>query len=189
MLRNELSQFQDAPLAAVASRLIGPVGSTIILITAVVSMFGLLSGDILATPRILYAASKDKLLPAFLSRIHPTYATPYWSIIMYSSVGFIFASSGSFKQLAIFASSSVLIIYLAVILSMIRLRTKKGYHETGSFKVPGGLIIPLLAIITICWFLSHITVMEIIGLLVFFVLLTMFYFIYKLIRRQTNPIT
>lgn len=185
VLGDQLSSFKDAPLAALASKLIGPVGGTIILVTSVVSMFGMLSGDVLASPRVLFAASKDKLLPEFLGRVHPKFSTPYWSIIVYCAAGFIMASSGGFKQLAVLASSSVLIIYLAVVLATIRLRYKKDIAEKGSFKIPGGLIVPVLAIITIGWFLSHITKEEVKGFTVFFVLLTIFYFIRKELKKRS----
>ena len=185
VMGDQLGQFKDAPLAVLAAKLIGPVGATIILITSVVSMFGLVCGDVLASPRILFAASKDKLLPEFLGRVHPRFATPYWSIIIYCMVLIIFASSGGFKQLAVLASSSVLIIYLAVVLASIRLRYKKGAaDETGTFKMPGGLIIPILAIGTICWFLSHITRDEIKALAIFFAVLTVFYFIREKLRKR-----
>ena len=185
VLGNELSAHKEAPLAALAANLIGPIGGTLILITSVLSMFGLLSGDILASPRELFAASKDKLLPEFLGRVHPKFATPYWSIIIYSAVGAVFASSGGFKQLAVLASSSVLIIYLAVVLATIRLQfEKESAGETATFKIPGGLIIPILAVITICWFLSHITVKEIIALAIFFAALTVFYLINNAVRKK-----
>jgi amino acid transporter len=185
VLGDHLNEYKDAPLVALASKLIGPLGGTIILITSVISMFGMLSGDILASPRILFAASEDKLLPAFLSRIHPKFATPYWSIIVYSLVGLIFASSGGFKQLAVLASSSVLIIYLAVVLASIRLRFKKDMvAQTGTFKMPGGLLIPLLAIVTICWFLSHITMAEVKALSIFFAGLIVIYFIRQAISEK-----
>jgi APA family basic amino acid/polyamine antiporter len=177
VLGDQLGAAKDAPLIALAIQLIGPVGGTIILVTSIVSMVGLLSGDALASPRVLFAASKDKLLPGFLGRIHPQFATPYWSIIVYSSTGFIMASGGGFKKLAVYASSAILIVYLFVVLAMITLRYKKTDAAKGSFKVPGGLIIPLLAIATICWFLSHITREEVIAMAIFFAVLTVFYFI------------
>ncbi len=185
VLGDHLTEYKDAPLAALASKLIGPVGGTILLITSVVSMFGMLSGDVLTSPRVLFAASEDKLLPGFLSRIHPKFATPYWSIIVYATVGLIFASSGGFKQLATLASSSILIIYLAVVLATIRLRFKKdGIDETGTFKIPGGIIIPILGVITICWFLSHITLDEIKALAIFYIVVTLVYWIREGLRKK-----
>jgi basic amino acid/polyamine antiporter, APA family len=177
VLGNQLPLQKDAPLAALATHLIGPVGGTVILITGVVSMFGLISGDILASPRMLFAASKDKLLPNFLGRIHPKFATPYWSIIVYSAAGFIFASASDFKKLAELASSSVLFIYLGVVLATLKLQFKKNAIDNGGFKIPGGPIVPVLAVIVIGWFLSHITMAEVKSLSIFFGSLIVFYFV------------
>jgi basic amino acid/polyamine antiporter, APA family len=203
VLGDGLALHKEAPLASLAIRLIGPVGGTVILITAVISMFGMVSGDVLATPRLLFAASKDKLLPGFLGRIHPKFATPHWSIIIYSAVIVVLASTGGFKQLAILASSSVLLIYLAVVLATIKLRFKKENVENdienvqltgtgntdesimlqteknnkGGFKIAGGLTIPILAVVTISWFLYQIPEAEIKALAIFFIVLTGLYFI------------
>lgn len=186
VLGDQLAIHKEAPLSSLATQLIGPVGGTIILITGAVCMFGMLSSDVLASPRLLYAASKDKLLPGFLSRIHPRFATPYRSIIVYSLTGLILASGGGFKQLATLASSSILIIYLAVVLAMIRLRFKTAYASAPGFKVPGGLIVPILAVCTICWFLYHVTWPEVKALGIFFILLTVIYFINSAAGRSRN---
>lgn len=186
VLGSQLLEHKDAPLAALGTRLIGPVGGSIILVTGIVSMLGLLSGDILSSSRLLFAASEDKLLPAFLSRVHPKFATPYWGIIAYAAAGLVFASLSDFKQLAELAASSVLFIYLAVVLATIRLRYKKGLNENGGFKIPGGLLIPILGIAAICWFLSHITLAEVKALAIFFAALTIFYFINKAVREKRS---
>lgn len=179
-----LANHKDAPLAALAETIWGPVGATILLLAGVLSMFGLLTGDILTSPRILFAASEDKLVPGFLSRIHPKFSTPYLAIIVYCAADFIFATLSDFKRLAELASSSLLIIYLAVVLATIRLRYKKDIAETGGFRIPGGLLIPLLAIIVVCWFLSHITMAEVKAMAIFFSVLTALFFINKLVRRR-----
>jgi APA family basic amino acid/polyamine antiporter len=177
-----------APLSALATSLVGTIGGTIILITGIVSMFGLLSGDMLASPRLLFAAAEDKLLPKFLSRIHPKFSTPYWSIIVYCIVATILASSGGFKQLAVLASSSILLVYLGVAAATIVLRYKKGFAAAGSFKIPGGLVIPLLAIITIAIFLYFIKMNEVKALAIFFSVLTILYYLKKLVDKRATPL-
>lgn len=181
-----LASYQEAPLAAVASKLVGSVGSTVIIVTALVSMFGLLCGDILASPRILFAAAADKLLPDFLGRVHPKYATPYMAIIFYTVICAVMASSGSFKQLAVLASSSILLVYLAVVLATIRLRYKEMEIDKPGFKIPGGLLVPVLALIAIGWFLLHVTKTEIIGFAIFFASLTAYFVINKQLRKIKN---
>lgn len=177
VLGDELAVQKEAPLASLAIKLIGTVGGTVILITGLISMFGMIGGDVLASPRLLFAASKDKLLPGFLGRIHPKFATPYWSIAVYSIIIVVLASSGGFKSLATLSSSSVLLIYLAVVLAMIKMRYKKDEPDVGGFKIPGGLIIPTLAVIAICWFLYQVTWPEVKAMGIFFVVCTAIYFI------------
>ena len=66
---------------------------------------------------------KDKVLPiAGLSKVHQKFLTPHISILTYACLGFIFASAGEFKQLAMLSSASYLLIYLGVVLSVIKFR-------------------------------------------------------------------
>ena len=55
--------FRDAPLAEAARRMIGPAGATIVIIGALFSMFGNISGMVLNMPRVLFAAARDKVIP------------------------------------------------------------------------------------------------------------------------------
>ncbi len=183
VLGDDLINHQAKPLLAVALKIVGPIGGVIILIASFVSMLGLLSGDVLATSRVLYAASEKKLLPTFLSKLHPRFATPYFSIITYSFLTVLFAVSGSFKSLAILSSSSILIIYLAVVLATIKLRYTKQKTTLSTFKIPFGLTIPLLAIVVIIWFLSSLKFDEFKALLIFIVTTTAYYFINKIIQK------
>ena len=80
-----LASFADAPLAEVASRVLGPLGRTVILVGGSISMLGFLSGDALGTPRSLYAFARDGLLPAPLARLHPRFRTPWLAIIVHAA--------------------------------------------------------------------------------------------------------
>ncbi len=53
-----LASFADAPLAEVASRTLGPLGKTLVLVGGGISMLGFLSGDALGSPRSLYAFAR-----------------------------------------------------------------------------------------------------------------------------------
>lgn len=183
VLGNDLQAEKDAPLAAVAQRLFGNWGATLIIIGAAISMFGTISGDVLASPRLIYAAAKDNLLPAFFGRIHARYTTPYIAIITYAGLGLIIALSGGFQQLAILASAAMLVIYLLIVLATIRLRFVLQNQE-GSFKIPGGLIVPILAIIAIIWFLSNLKQTEAETLLLFLTATSLFYFIFKRFQKR-----
>ena len=181
VLGDQLPVHKDAPLAVVGQTVMGDFGKLMIVIGAAVSGFGLISGDIMITSRVPYAAARDGLLPKFLSVIHPRFATPYISIICYAGVGFILSISGGFRQLAVLASSSMLMIYLGVILATIKLKKMKA--EEGSFVIPGGITIPILALLVTAWFLSNLTVSEIAGGLIFLAGSSVIYFLMKFLRK------
>jgi amino acid transporter len=188
VLGAEIAAFKNAPLAAVAEKIIGPVGATIILITAAISCFGNMSSDVLATPRLLFAGANDGMFPKFLGKVHPRFATPYLAIITFGTLIFIFSVSGGFKQLAILASAAILLVYLAVILSTIKLRMKKIEGNEKIFRAPGGLITPLIGIATIIWVLTNLSKWEILSTLIFIAAIGVIYFIMKWIKSKNKPI-
>src|SRR5262249_2487047 len=111
LLGPELSKFADAPLAEAAARLLGRVGKALVLVGGTVSMFGYVSGDMLGTPRALFALGRDGSLPAALSKVHPQYRTPSVAIITYAVVVAVLSISSSFNQLAVLANVSGLLLY------------------------------------------------------------------------------
>ncbi len=189
VLGSQMAAFKDAPLAAIAEKIVGPVGGTILLLTAAFSCFTNVSGDIMATPRVLFAGAKDGLFPKFLAKVHPKYATPYWAIISFAALIFILSVSGGFKQLAILASAAILIIYLSVILATIKLRRKKldAYEKT--FKMPGGLIIPIIGIAAIVWLLTSLSKWEILSTIIFIAAICIIYFVMKKLKNDKSIVT
>ena len=178
VLGAELANFEDAPLAELATRIIGPIGGTILIASGVISMYALIGGDIMVTPRLPFAAAEKGLLPKFLSRIHPKYKTPHMAIIMYSGIMFIMTISGGFKTLAILASSAILIIYLGVVLAMFKSRLKPDLSNPPMFKAPGGFLVPILSLVVLVWVLSYVPLNEFIAISVFLFITTLFYFGY-----------
>lgn len=183
VLGSTLPDFKSAPLAETAKVVMGPFGYMLLTVGAVISMFGYMSGTILNSPRIVYALSRDEVIPVkALSKIHPSFSTPYIAIIIYTSIGFILAVTGSFEKLVIIASSSMLILYLGVALSVIKLRQTKS--EIKGFTIPGGWVVPVLAIIIILYFLSNLPQNEMIGTAIVIAALSALFFLLKYINRQ-----
>ncbi len=177
VLGADLAIYKEAPLAKVAEKALGPFGVGLLVAGAAISCFGLVSGDILASSRLLFAAARDGMLPKFLAKVHPRYATPYWSVIVFSVVGFILSVSGGFRQLAIMASSALLIIYIGVIFAAIKLRN---VNKDKSFNLPGGLLIPILALAATLWFLSNLAWKEIVSTTLFLVAVSIIYLAMKI---------
>lgn len=184
VLGAHMPQYKDAPLAAVANTIIGPVGASILLVTAAVSCFGSVTADIMATSRSLFAGAHSGLLPKFLGTVHSRFATPYLAIITYGSLVFIFSISGGFSQLAILASAAILLVYLAVILATIKLRREKKEEQEKSFRAPGGLIAPLLGLVTIVWLLTSLRKWEILSTLIFIAAICVLYVVMSWVNKR-----
>jgi basic amino acid/polyamine antiporter, APA family len=186
ILGGDIVIFKDAPLAAVAQKIAGPLGATLLLITAAISCFGAVGADVLATPRSLFAGANDGTFPKFLGKVHPKFATPYLAVITYGTMIFIFSVSGGFKQLAIMASAAILCIYLAVILSTIEMRRKKADKTENIFIIPLGYTIPLIGIAAIVWLLASLSKWEILSTLIFISFISIIYFVTYWVKTKTK---
>ena len=184
VLGETLPNFKDAPLAEVGKAMVGPLGATLVVVGACFSMFGNLSGFALNMPRVIFAAAKDEVIvPKSLAKVHPRYSTPHIAIILYAVLACFFACIGEFRQLAMLASASFLLIYLGVILAVIKYRIVKKDME-GVYKMPGGYFIPATAALAILWFLSHLPPEELIAMLIFLALLSAVYLMMNFWRRK-----
>ena len=178
VLGASLSTYTENPLSMVAQHVFGPIGFTIITVGAAISMLGNLSSEILSLPRVLFRASKDNVIPIRpLAKIHNRFSTPYIAIIAYAATGFILASFGGFKQLAVISSASMLLVYLGVSLAVIKSRKKWRKTDENEFRIPGGYLVPILSVLIIVWLLSNLERNEVIGFGVYFVILTLTYFL------------
>lgn len=180
-----MSAHKDAPLAAVAGIAFGKAGAIIIIAAAALSMLGALGGEILSIPRILFAGARDGLLPKPLAKVHNRYFTPYVAIAFYASLGLLLAISGGFKQLATIASAALLIIYLGVVLASVKLRKKNIANGEKTFRVPGGILIPLAAAGGIVWLLSNLSRAELTGIVLFILFFSFVYFIMKQVKANS----
>jgi APA family basic amino acid/polyamine antiporter len=106
--------------------------------------------------RILYAMSRDGLLPKKLSTVHPKYGTPYFATWL---VGIIFGLIAAVVPLGVLAelvNIGTLAAFSLVSLAVIILRKKRpDLHR--AFRCPGVPVIPAMAIvfcITLMTFLS-----------------------------------
>ena len=135
-------------------------------------------------PRIIFAAARDGVIsPKSLANIRARYSTPHVAIISYATLACFFACTGEFKQLAMLASASFLLIYLGVILAVIKYRITKE-DKVGAYKMPGGYFIPVASALAIVWFLSNLPRDELSAMLIFLALLSVFYSTINFWRRR-----
>ena len=155
-----LATAQAAPLTTAAGMVMGPGFALFIGIGASISMFGYVSGMLFTAPRALYAFGRDGILPPVFARLHPEYDTPVVAIFAQSAMTFLVAVTSGFTQLAILANISVLVLYLLCCISAYELR-RRNIQEGGTpFRIPGGPLVPILAVAVILWILSNATLKE-----------------------------
>jgi len=155
LLGTQMSMFANAPLAEAAGRVLGRGGRLLVLVGATVSMFGYVSGDMLGSPRALFAFARDGVLPSPLARVHPRFHTPYLAIVVYAAIVASVAISSSFTQLAVLANVAALTLYLACVTASFDLQRRDVRTDGVPFEMPGGALVPVLATAVIVWLLSN----------------------------------
>jgi amino acid transporter len=184
VLGGTMPMHKDAPLAAVAGIAFGKAGAILIIIATILSMLGNIGGEILSIPRILFAGARDGLMPKSFAKVHSRFFTPYVAVIFYAALDYIFSVTGEFKVLATLASASVLIIYLGVSLATLKLRKKRDADEEKTFRVPGGVIVPVLASCGIIWLLSNLSKQELTGIAIFIFVFSVIYLFIKMLKGK-----
>jgi amino acid transporter len=106
-------------------------------------------GQALSGSRSLFALAEQGDLPRWFGRVHPTYRTPANAIVVTSVVSLILAVTGSFVTMAAASAISRLLVYVTTCASQMRLRSPRfaAVVKPAVFLLPGGPIIPVLAIL------------------------------------------
>ncbi len=145
----------EKPLADAAASFLGPTGGILIAIGALLAIAGVNSGIALTGPRNLFALSSDGLLPEVFSKIHPVYHTPYVAIGVNTFLTLILSLTGTFEYLILASVLVSILQYIPTCLAVIVLRRKR-LDIPRSYTVPGGYIIPCLALLTCFWILLQV---------------------------------
>jgi amino acid transporter len=135
----------DRPLADVARIILGPSGAVVVAVGALISVYGYLSANILATPRITFALAERGDFPAPFAAVHPTFRTPYFSILLFVALVWLFAMFGSFAGNATLSAGARLFSYALVCASVPVLRKKQPGAAT--FRLPGGPLFAVLGVL------------------------------------------
>jgi len=144
----------DKALADVATVMFGPMGAALLTLGAVFSIGGNLHSSLLSAPRMTFALARDGSLPAVLARVHPRFHTPHFSILLYGGLCLAMALTGSFVWLAVISTLVRLLTYMICIASLPRLRSTIE-PQPDQFRLPGGLLIPGIAMLLCLWLVTH----------------------------------
>jgi amino acid transporter len=150
------SRTEGAPLADSAALIVGVWAGVVMTLGAAISIEGNVGNTMLAGPRYLYALAKDGFGPRILARVHTRYQTPAWAIATQGVIAGALALSGSFVQLAMLSIVARLATYMGTAAAVPVLR-RKFEHGEQTIVLPGGVTIPVLALLLCLAFLASAT--------------------------------
>jgi amino acid transporter len=159
----------ETPLADAAQILMGTTGAALLTLGAVFSISGNISASVLSAPRMTYALARDGFMPAWFSRVSPRFHTPSNSVLFYGAMSLVLALSGTFIWLAVMSTLVRLLAYGLCIASLPRLEKVVGEHE-GQYRLPGGWLIPVIALLLCLWLITQASMTAWLTVLVFIAL-------------------
>lgn len=157
----------QAPLVDTAGVVLGSIGARIFIFLSLLSALGFMAGDMLGSPRVVYALAHAGQLPRALGAEHPRFATPAMAISFYTIAVIALAATGSFRQIAVLTVAGTLVLYLICCLGVLRLRARNIADSGTPFVAPGGPVVPMAAVLIIIWLLSTLALREMIAVVVF----------------------
>lgn len=144
--REDTGQGSEAILASIANRSVGGVwAGDLIALGAIISIFSVVLVTLYGQTRILYAMSRDGLLPQIFTRVNPKTQTPIAATLIVACIIAIPASLVSLGQLAEATSIGTLGAFAVVNVGVIVLRRRQPDLPRG-FTTPLFPLLPLAAI-------------------------------------------
>lgn len=187
IMGTDLANDRTTPLASAAGAIAGPTARTILVVGAVVSMFGYLSANVLSEPRGLFAFSRDGFLPRIFSSVHPQFHTPHVAILVYGVVVAIIALSGTYETLAVFANLAALSLYFLCAIAAYVLRKRDVRTDGDPFLAPGGALVPIAACLSLAWlFYETVTMKQFLWLVGVLALIVALYAV-RALRLKLSP--
>ena len=138
--------------------------------------------------RILFAMSRDGLLPAKLSTVHPKYGTPYFATWL---VGIVFGVIAAFVPLNVLAelvNIGTLAAFCLVSVAVVVLRKKRPDLKR-AFRCPGVPVVPAIAVIFCLVLMSFLSAITWIAFLIWLAIGLLVYFGYARSRSLLHGVT
>lgn len=147
------------PLADAAAQFMGPSGAALIVAGAVISTLGTLNAGILTISRVPFAMAEAKQLPRALARLHPEFRTPVLSIIVSCVTVLLLTLTRGHIYLLTLSTISRLFVFAVTIVALPVFR-KRPTVAPALFSLPGGNVIPVIALGLIAWLLTGTSLQE-----------------------------
>jgi basic amino acid/polyamine antiporter, APA family len=141
------AQFLNAPVGYALAVINQDWAAGLVSAGAVAGITSVLLVMLMSQPRIFFAMSRDRLLPAGASKVHPKFKTPYVTTIITGLVVALCAALVPIQILGEMTSIGTLFAFMIVCAAVMMLRVQRPEAKR-PFKVPGGYVIPVLGIVS-----------------------------------------
>ena len=173
----ESTAFLNAPVAYALHVINLDWAAGLVSAGAVAGITSVLLVMLMAQPRIFFAMSRDRLLPAGVSKVHPKFRTPYITTMITCVVVSVVAGFVPINILGEMTSIGTLFAFVVVSIAIIILRVKRP-DARRPFRVPGGHIIPVLGVVFCVYLMVSLSVMTWVRFLVWLDLGMIIYWFY-----------
>jgi APA family basic amino acid/polyamine antiporter len=143
----EVTRFLNAPVAFALSLIGQDWAAYLVSAGAVAGITSVLLVMLMSQPRIFFAMSRDHLLPAGVSKVHPRFGTPYITTIITCVVVALVAGVTQIQVVGEMTSIGTLFAFVVVCAAVLVLRVKRPEAKR-PFKVPFGPVFPVLGILS-----------------------------------------
>jgi len=133
-----------SPLADVMKATGNDTAAWLVALGAIFATATVLHTIILSVSRIIYSMSRNHQTPRFINHIHPTFGTPYVSILLTGVPMALLALTGNLKEVVSIATILIVLSHLFVNYAAIVINRR----TRPSFRIPFYPIPPILGIIT-----------------------------------------
>ena len=149
----------ERPLADAALNFLGPIGATVIVIGALVSILGNLNVGLLATTRLLFAMAEQKDIPQILAVVSKRFKTPHFAIILTSIFIFIFTVYSNFLAALTISTVTRIIVYGMTCIALPIFRYRKNAPEAG-FLAPLGILAAAFSLVLLGWLMLSVKMID-----------------------------
>jgi APA family basic amino acid/polyamine antiporter len=151
-------QFLNAPVGYALAVIHKDWAAGLVSAGAVAGITSVLLVMLMSQPRIFFAMSRDNLLPAGVSKVHPRFRTPYITTMITCTVVAIVAGFVPINLLGEMTSIGTLFAFVVVSIAVIILRVKRP-EARRPFRVPFGFVIPTCGVLLCAYLMLTLSVM------------------------------
>jgi APA family basic amino acid/polyamine antiporter len=170
-------QFLNAPVGYALAVINKDWAAGLVSAGAVAGITSVLLVMLMSQPRIFFAMSRDNLLPAGVSKVHPKFRTPYITTMITCLIVSVVAGFVPINILGEMTSIGTLFAFVVVSIAVIILRVKRP-EARRPFRVPLGYTIPVAGVLFCVYLMVSLSVMTWVRFLVWLDLGMIIYWFY-----------